>query len=96
MSKIVDFYTSPFETYLLSYCDRDTMNDGFIISYLPADSVSLKENNLFLITYPDDTVITEYPLLHDHFISLGMDTLYYFPFARYRQFELPPDDYHTY
>jgi hypothetical protein len=96
MWEIVDFYASPFETYLLSYTDDDPENDGFIISYLAADVVEIEERTIHLYTFPDDTLHFSYPLLNDHFIALGMDSLNYYDFKNYPNFKFDPAPYKTF
>lgn len=95
MWQIVDFYASPFETYLLSYTDDDPGNDGFMISYLPADVVRIDSAGIHIYTFPDDTLHRVFPLENDCFITLGMDTLNYFPFENYPNFELSRAPYGT-
>jgi hypothetical protein len=72
MNKVVDFYATPFESYLLSKIDRDRENDGSIFTYLPANEIDP----------------TAHPLGQNHFIGLGMDTLSYYPYSRYPRFNL--------
>jgi hypothetical protein len=96
MHKIIDYYASPYESYLLSHLDDDVANDGFIITYLPADSVYLDDDSVHIFTYPDDTVHVQYKLEHNAFINPGFTGLNYFPFDHYPRFEIPVDYYKTF
>jgi len=80
MNEIVDFYASPFESYLLSHIDDDPSNDGMLITYLLADEI-----------FPSD-----YELYSSSFITLGMDSIDVHPFSRYPLFDLSEASYSTF
>jgi len=80
MNEIVDFYASPFESYLLSHIDDDPSNDGMLITYLLADEI-----------FPSD-----YELYNSSFITLGMDSIDVHPFSRYPLFDLSEASYSTF
>ena len=93
MHDIVDFYATPFESYLLSYLDENSNNDGFSFTYLPADSIRLEDATIHLYTYPDDTIHAQFTLKNDYFIALGIDTIDYFSFTRYKNFKVAEGPY---
>lgn len=71
MSKIIDFYCTPFETYLLSKIDDDPANDGMIVTYWLSDTVDierLKQYNASLIRF-------------------NIDSFEVFPFEKYPNFD---------
>lgn len=86
MEEIVDFYATPFESFLLSYLDESPSNNGFTFSYLPADSIDLEDQSIHFMQYPNDTIHIRTALRHDAFIGLGYDYVHRYPFEDYPNF----------
>jgi len=80
MSEIVDFYTSPFESYLLSRIDDNPSNDGYMITYLLEDSIDIED----------------YSPYHQHIITLGIDTIDAYPISRFPALGLSSEPYYTF
>ena len=80
MNKIVDFYATPFESYLLSQIDKNPLNNGFIISYLLDEEVD----------------ISSFENHSREFITLGINNLDFWPFDHYDNFSFINDPYQTF
>ncbi|MCP4125370.1 MAG: hypothetical protein GY751_26855 [Bacteroidetes bacterium] len=80
MNEIVDFYTSPFESYLLSKIDDNPANDGYMISYLLEDSINIE-------------VFEKY---EQHIITIGIDSIDVYPISRFPKLGLSSEPYHTF
>ncbi len=77
---INDSYTTPFETYILSFIDDDDENDSYIISYWLSDSVQINYFNNYASS----------------FFRYSSDSISIFPFTDYPNFEFSDIPYTTF
>ena len=79
MNKIVDFYCTPFETYLLSQIDDDPKNDGLIVAYWLSDSVDIEKLGQY----------------NASLIRFDIDSFEVFPFTKYPNFDFSDAPFET-
>ncbi|MEZ5024111.1 MAG: hypothetical protein R2728_12790 [Chitinophagales bacterium] len=80
MSKIIDTYDTPFETYLLSQIDTDKNNNGYIISYWLEDSIDINNFSNYSLS----------------FFRYDKDSISVFPFEDYPKLDILEQPYGTF
>ncbi|MEZ5008315.1 MAG: hypothetical protein R2753_09230 [Chitinophagales bacterium] len=80
MSKIIDTYDTPFETYLLSQIDTDKNNNGYIISYWLKDSIDINNFSNYSLS----------------FFRYDKDSISVFPFEDYPKLDILEQPYGTF